>query len=776
MMLTDHQLLTSHSFQAMDALMASPPDIPIPPPPDSNATPPVPGGAWPQPVPVPLAPPPLEPAGSADLACVPYEGGAEAYDEGVAHARPDDEQSSECSWGSNESATPRMGLRRRRGGSDDDEETDGLGGVEYYESDGRGSVEDEGVGGAPEEEASEVEGLALIMTGANSKRSLASLTPAMLAAQVASGRLLGSHPLPSDTCIPYSHFLTSFLQGQAEMSTGVDEDACTDFGDEDGAGSIMGVTLPRVAEERSGLSLIGRDLPGELEARLWASEAAGGALSTAAPVDGAPLATGIGIGGTDTGTGGSHATAVVRLEGRAPPPMVGLAQAGQGVTDAPVSLLQHGEEPTCAGVVHAELPMCAATEAMAAAVFAASAADGSPSAREALLSADLDAKTTELAEARRELVEVHAKMASMEGLLGAFQQRDDKKAAELSKQLSMNRVNNEAAFAALRQRITHAEEDLDELHAASHDADGPKQLTGELLSEADGASSRLDDLLAKLGERLAAISAAEVTQHAQTHATCERALASLARAMHDGIVEYHSAPGGSGAGRTAVVRLHRMDGRVRSWLSKVRAALKEVGTDPGAEPPPPPPLPRDEPPPPKGATRDGGAGKGVAKESSAALRAEPIRGKGKGSAAPANAEGRAATDSKRTELEAEIAEIAALKAENAALRAVPAKTSRARGGVGEIAGGPTGAGDNRTTDVALYKADKDTRLGVTLTGAGHPSVESISVGGAAHGVLVEGDQIISINGWQAIGHSETTKRLKRLTGSIKLKVARAADG
>lgn len=77
-------------------------------------------------------------------------------------------------------------------------------------------------------------------------------------------------------------------------------------------------------------------------------------------------------------------------------------------------------------------------------------------------------------------------------------------------------------------------------------------------------------------------------------------------------------------------------------------------------------------------------------------------------------------------------------------------------------------------EVRLEKPERDARLGVTLTGNGHPILEWVATDAIAHGKLRVGDRVLSVNGWNAIGHAETTKRLKRLYGTIRLKVMRPA--
>ena len=78
------------------------------------------------------------------------------------------------------------------------------------------------------------------------------------------------------------------------------------------------------------------------------------------------------------------------------------------------------------------------------------------------------------------------------------QARDEKKQAELSKQLSMNRAHNEAAVGALRQRLTHCEQDLDALYA---DPTGVRESARELLTTADQTIPTLQALLSQLDER-----------------------------------------------------------------------------------------------------------------------------------------------------------------------------------------------------------------------------------------------------------------------------------
>ena len=61
----------------------------------------------------------------------------------------------------------------------------------------------------------------------------------------------------------------------------------------------------------------------------------------------------------------------------------------------------------------------------------------------------------------------------------------------------------------------------------------------------------------------------------------------------------------------------------------------------------------------------------------------------------------------------------------------------------------------------------------TLTGNDHPvRVDAVASDALAHGKLRAGDQLVTLNGWKTAGHVETTRRLKKLKGTIRLKVAR----
>ena len=77
------------------------------------------------------------------------------------------------------------------------------------------------------------------------------------------------------------------------------------------------------------------------------------------------------------------------------------------------------------------------------------------------------------------------------------------------------------------------------------------------------------------------------------------------------------------------------------------------------------------------------------------------------------------------------------------------------------------------SEVVIEKRERDSSLGIQLSGDGHPFLEAVAHDALAHGKLFVGDQMLSINGWNAVGHIETTDRLERLTGAIRVRVFRS---
>ena len=78
-------------------------------------------------------------------------------------------------------------------------------------------------------------------------------------------------------------------------------------------------------------------------------------------------------------------------------------------------------------------------------------------------------------------------------------------------------------------------------------------------------------------------------------------------------------------------------------------------------------------------------------------------------------------------------------------------------------------------------AKSEKMSGKVLLSIGEPTVARAGCIGCiiilhplAHGALFAGDTIQSINGWNAVGHQEATKRMKRLTGELRLTVMRHA--
>ena len=79
-------------------------------------------------------------------------------------------------------------------------------------------------------------------------------------------------------------------------------------------------------------------------------------------------------------------------------------------------------------------------------------------------------------------------------------------------------------------------------------------------------------------------------------------------------------------------------------------------------------------------------------------------------------------------------------------------------------------------EVVLEKPEKNMQLGVTLSGEGHPYLDDVASNGLAYGKLLVGDQVLSVNEWNAIGHIETATRLKQVTGVITMRVMRPPPG
>ena len=357
--------------------------------------------------------------------------------------------------------------------------------------------------------------------------------------------------------------------------------------------------------------------------------------------------------------------------------------------------------------------------------------------------------------------------------------RDAQRYAELKKQLSTNRQNSDTLLSALRERVGFVESDVEELFATRDDEVDEKAAARDschtLIEQADAASAQLDDKLALLEERRRAVTAAEDRHAAVSHQLAANALVDVAAQMRSAL---------ESRSRMAVpARLAELEAHTRGWLSFVREQAQSCGMDAGPEAAPPPPQAarapplvvsakggsrRDFPPPPS-APQEAPPAQDNVPSPSPALTAGKGRGKG-GKGVESTPVPKQQNDTPRA----------------VAPEAKGKGAGRGRGGRGEAGGGGRGGGAAAPTppaavtpesgeiEIILHKQSKDTRIGVTLTGErGTPKVTQIAPPPAlAHGTLRVGDTILSVNEWPATGHSETTARLKRLQGRLRLRVVR----
>jgi len=370
----------------------------------------------------------------------------------------------------------------------------------------------------------------------------------------------------------------------------------------------------------------------------------------------------------------------------------------------------------------------------------------------------------ELVARQHEVEVIRQRLAQSENLLALYQTRDDKKQQELSKQLSMNRVHNEEALAALRQRVTHCEDDLDTLYA---DPEGVREDARQLLTTTDQASVDLQGLLEQLEERRKQVESLEVSVHAQQHRLAANALVELCSLMRDaleGRTQRMPAPG----------RVQQLESQLRSCLRLARERAIEVGVDPGADAAKV--VQREsfgketQPRAPAGTARverQAGSREPPATDASPTIETvqDELRARDGASTAhktkPTRAQGLASRSSHAQETSVTLA-----TAKMAFVAGPEVKAPMSDVSSDVAAGVPL--------EVRLEKPERDARLGVTLTGNGHPILEWVATDAIAHGKLRVGDRVLSVNGWNAIGHAETTKRLKRLYGTIRLKVMRPA--
>ena len=306
-----------------------------------------------------------------------------------------------------------------------------------------------------------------------------------------------------------------------------------------------------------------------------------------------------------------------------------------------------------------------------------------------------------------------------------------------------------------------------------------------------------------------------MVHHAQAHHLAAKALAQLCEGMRE-VLEARATPC-----TNASARGQQLEHQVLAWHRLARAKALEAGVEPGPEavvptqirvpahgpapapaqlpkqqaPAPPAATPRGRPPPRdpvdykevlvpsaskpkgahgKGASRGAAAAATSAAAAAAATSAAAAAATSAATAAAATSAATAAHPPEWTEPEWTVPEATSPEATSPEATALEATVPEATALVAPYAPSRDLAGI--VLEVVLEKPDKNARLGVTLSGEGHPFLDAVASDALAHGKLFVGDQVLSVSGWNAVGHMETTKRLKRMYGVIRLRVLRRVAG
>jgi hypothetical protein len=293
----------------------------------------------------------------------------------------------------------------------------------------------------------------------------------------------------------------------------------------------------------------------------------------------------------------------------------------------------------------------------------------------------------------------------------------------------------------------------------------------------------------RLDERRRQVEAAEVVHHAQAHHLAAKALAQLCEGMRE-VLEARATPC-----TNASARGQQLEHQVLAWHRLAREKALEAGVEPGPEAvvpthirvpthgpaPAPAQLPKQQAPAPPAATprgrpppRDPVDYKEVPVPSASKPKGAHGKGASRGAAAAATSAATAAHPPEWTEPEWTAPEATSPEATSPEATALEATAPEATALVAPYAPSRDLAGI--VLEVVLEKPDKNARLGVTLSGEGHPFLDAVASDALAHGKLFVGDQVLSVSGWNAVGHMETTKRLKRMNGVIRLRVLRRVAG
>ncbi|KAL1527758.1 hypothetical protein AB1Y20_009143 [Prymnesium parvum] len=355
------------------------------------------------------------------------------------------------------------------------------------------------------------------------------------------------------------------------------------------------------------------------------------------------------------------------------------------------------------------------------------------------------------AEARAQLAE--QRLAEAERKLAFMRDRHEANvvaARETARQLNFVRQNSDNQLGALRQRLLHAETDLEQLLL------DPMLSLSSDLARAEDLSRRVNEQLDALEQRRAELTRMELQRELASQQQAASCLAELAASMHGAINKDRP--------RNAAAALSQLEGEVRAWALKAEAAADEAELSEQR--------------------RD--AAKSVAllarqsQEEKRAPRASAgLVSRALGDVASDGKGARRRPEGSGERYHAASPEYRPPSGEKGGATAAKGGTSGGKGaGRGKGAAStaaPTARTHRQSGDmwVTLTKPEIDSKLGITLAGTqGPPLVERVAPNGLADGVLAVGDRILKVAEWTVNGHAETTKLLKELQGEIQIRVER----
>ncbi|KAL3922708.1 MAG: hypothetical protein SGPRY_004461, partial [Prymnesium sp.] len=317
-------------------------------------------------------------------------------------------------------------------------------------------------------------------------------------------------------------------------------------------------------------------------------------------------------------------------------------------------------------------------------------------------------------------------------------------ARETARQLHFVRHNSDKQLSSLRQRLQHAETDLESLVL------DPLLSVSSEMGRVEAVCSRVSSQLEALEARRAELGEAEAQHALARQQQAAAVLAELSAGMQASLSDQKRP-------RNAAAGLLALEGEVRGWAQRALEASAQAGLT---------------------AARFESA-------RSVARQAEERRAPRAGGGLLTRALGEVAVGGRggrRSELPS-AGSLDQSKPTQNSRESVGACGKRAAATGKGLGGGRIAADRSTTADgkqreaqqvwLSLTKPTVDSKLGVTLAGAeGPPLVERVSDAGIAMGILRAGDRILSINQWVANGHADTTSLLKSVKGTIKVKVER----